>query len=132
MSSFIEYGPLTKSSSFTLGNLSVKNLRKAWASATGFGVSAPITGGMAVSSSTASARAPEVEWIAARTVTLQCLARHTSLNLCRRRVAGTLVVDPGDICTHPRMQSDWATRGGVPSAALLSLDSLNSSGPTYW
>src|SRR5258708_4306081 len=74
MSSFIEYGPLTESSTFTLGNLSVKNFLKAFASATGSGVSAATADGMPANTSAADASAAEtsaaeVNWIADRTFT---------------------------------------------------------------
>src|SRR5689334_1547314 len=71
----MEYGPLTKSSSFTLGNFSVKNFWKARASATGSGVSAAAAGGTAVNATAAAnATAADAEWIADRTFTLHSVS----------------------------------------------------------
>ena len=86
MSSFIEYGPLTKSSSFTLGNLSVKNFRNAFASAAGSGLSAAIANCMAPNESIASARAAEARWIADRTFTSPLMAFSRWAPFRRKRV----------------------------------------------
>src|SRR3954454_14103412 len=100
MSSFIEYGPLTKSCSFTLGNFSVKNFWKARASAAGSGVSAAAAGSTAVNATAAAnATAADVEWSADRTFNLPGVFERrdkTLLNLCRRRIADAFVIDPAD------------------------------------